>query len=388
MPLPFLFANVSTLATPALDANYAALGALTPIPCDVAGTDALTMTPLASTATVASYSNYMQFTGIAINDNTSSVTATINAVGVLPVFKDSSSGPVALTGGEIVATCAFGLMYDLALDSGNGGFHLILTTGSGGGVTVPGGSNTQIQFNDAGAFGGNAQMTFDKSLGGTLALFATNADGAGVGTGGHLSAGGGEGGGTSGNGGGVFITGGGATTLGTGGAVEYVAGASYVTGNGGRALLQGGDGGSTSGDGGFVQLLAGAAVTDGSGGTIQVFAGNSKTTHNGGPVNITAGNAGSGAGTGVGGNINLTAGNGGATSGAGGEITVVAGDAIGTNSNGGDVRLAAGAKTGSGTKGHIKMLLEDFADDTAAAAGGVPITGLYRTASAVKVRVA
>lgn len=31
--------------------------------------------------------------------------------------------------------------------------------------------------------------------------------------------------------------------------------------------------------------------------------------------------------------------------------------------------------------------LVDYADDTAAAAGGVPIGGLYRTASAVKVRV-
>lgn len=32
--------------------------------------------------------------------------------------------------------------------------------------------------------------------------------------------------------------------------------------------------------------------------------------------------------------------------------------------------------------------LGNYADDTAAAAGGVPVGGLYRTASAVKVRVA
>jgi len=32
--------------------------------------------------------------------------------------------------------------------------------------------------------------------------------------------------------------------------------------------------------------------------------------------------------------------------------------------------------------------LADYADDTAAASGGVPVGGLYRTASAVKVRVA
>ena len=31
--------------------------------------------------------------------------------------------------------------------------------------------------------------------------------------------------------------------------------------------------------------------------------------------------------------------------------------------------------------------LKDFANDAAAAAGGVPINGFYRTASAVKIRV-
>lgn len=32
--------------------------------------------------------------------------------------------------------------------------------------------------------------------------------------------------------------------------------------------------------------------------------------------------------------------------------------------------------------------LEDYADDTAAAAGGVPVGALYRTGSVIKVRVA
>jgi len=32
--------------------------------------------------------------------------------------------------------------------------------------------------------------------------------------------------------------------------------------------------------------------------------------------------------------------------------------------------------------------LQDFADDTAADAGGVPVGGLYRTGSVIKVRVA
>jgi len=43
-------------------------------------------------------------------------------------------------------------------DDGNG--VVTLTTGGGGGGT-PGGSDTQVQYNDAGSFGGNAGLTFD-----------------------------------------------------------------------------------------------------------------------------------------------------------------------------------------------------------------------------------
>jgi|DEB0MinimDraft_3_1074331.scaffolds.fasta_scaffold46285_1 hypothetical protein len=42
-------------------------------------------------------------------------------------------------------------------DDGNG--VVTLTTGGGGGT--PGGSDTQVQYNDAGSFGGNAGLTFD-----------------------------------------------------------------------------------------------------------------------------------------------------------------------------------------------------------------------------------
>jgi hypothetical protein len=75
----------------------------------------------------------MQFTGIAVNTNTSSVSAVVGTAGLLPVYKDTSGSPALLTGGEIVATCAFGLLYDSALNSSNGGFHLMQITGAGGG---------------------------------------------------------------------------------------------------------------------------------------------------------------------------------------------------------------------------------------------------------------
>lgn len=55
---------------------------------------------------------------------------------------------------------------------GNAGGTYTLTSTSSLGITgggTPGGSNTQVQFNDSGSFGGNAALTFNKSNG-TLSL--------------------------------------------------------------------------------------------------------------------------------------------------------------------------------------------------------------------------
>lgn len=49
-------------------------------------------------------------------------------------------------------------------DNGNGSVS-IDSSGGGGGSAVPGGSNTQVQFNDSNAFGGNANLVFDKTSG-------------------------------------------------------------------------------------------------------------------------------------------------------------------------------------------------------------------------------
>ena len=48
--------------------------------------------------------------------------------------------------------------------SGTGATKTITITG-GGGSGTPGGSDTQVQFNDGGSFGGNAGMTFNKTTG-------------------------------------------------------------------------------------------------------------------------------------------------------------------------------------------------------------------------------
>lgn len=60
----------------------------------------------------------------------------------------------------------------LRLYNGNVGGYII----NGGGGGTPGGANTQVQFNNAGAFGGSANLTFDAATG-TLSTGAVAATG-------------------------------------------------------------------------------------------------------------------------------------------------------------------------------------------------------------------
>jgi hypothetical protein len=118
----------------ALDNNFTTFGALVPIPCGISGTNTLTLTQnavgLVPTPTIQGYSTGMLFTGIAAGNNTGPVQASVGSAGVLNVYKDSPAGPVLLTGSpaEIVSGNAISLLYDAALNSGAGGFHLIAST--------------------------------------------------------------------------------------------------------------------------------------------------------------------------------------------------------------------------------------------------------------------
>lgn len=67
---------------------------------------------------------------------------------------------------------------------GRDGVSRVLST-SGGGSTFPGGSDTQVQFNDAGSFAGDAGLTYNK---GTDTLTATHLVGEGSGVTGVLPA--------------------------------------------------------------------------------------------------------------------------------------------------------------------------------------------------------
>jgi len=77
--------------------------------------------------------------------------------GNINVQQKSNLGPasnVIITGG----TNGYFLQTD-------GAGNLSWAVAGGGGSTVPGGSNTQIQFNDSGSFGGNNSFTFNKTSG-------------------------------------------------------------------------------------------------------------------------------------------------------------------------------------------------------------------------------
>lgn len=125
MPLTWtLFGNLTNPGLGELDNNFTQLAAMASVPCTFSGTNAITMTPLVSAIPIGTYFNYMVFMGIAVATNTGSTTASYGSLTSLNVYKDSSSGPVALSGGEIVSGNAVFLTYDGALNGGSGGFHL------------------------------------------------------------------------------------------------------------------------------------------------------------------------------------------------------------------------------------------------------------------------
>lgn len=92
---------------------------------------------------------------------TSTGSATLN-LNVLGAKKWYTSPTTQVGTGDVVIDTIYLVAYDATLDSGTGGFLIVGGGGTGGGGT-PGGSDTQVQFNDGGAFGGDAGMTYNKT---------------------------------------------------------------------------------------------------------------------------------------------------------------------------------------------------------------------------------
>jgi hypothetical protein len=178
--------------------------------------------------------------------------------------------------------------------------------GSSGATTTPGGADTNVQFNDAGAFGGQQDFYFNKALSllgvgsiiGSLqsAMTLTPAERTTVGAGYALTLTGGTP--QAGSNGGAASLFGGASTTGSGGSVTVRSGAS-TSGSGGNLTLAAGDG--TSLVGGSAELRAGSGSIFA--GEVLIRAGNStNAAAAGGIVNIRAGFNES---SGIGGSVNI-----------------------------------------------------------------------------------
>lgn len=156
MPLPVTFATLA--ASPPnqplslFDTQFAALAVCTIIPCQVTGTNALTLTPLINTPTPV-YMELSAFSTIAAETNTGAVAALVGGLASLPVYKDTVSGPAALTGGEITIGNVVVLYYDALLNSGNGGFHLGGGSGGSGSGGATGPTGATGPFGATGATG-------------------------------------------------------------------------------------------------------------------------------------------------------------------------------------------------------------------------------------------
>lgn len=205
----------------------------------------------------------------------------------------------------------------------------------GGGT--PGGSDTQIQFNDAGAFGGDADYTWTKATN-LLVLGSTATPG---------------------------TIRGGPGTAANGATLKIFGGAAGTTNAGGILTLEGGPGGATSGNSAGVNINSGT-VTDGDAGSIFITGRDGVgTSRAGGAISGTAGNSTTAV---QGANVSWTAGNGGPT-GNGGTVTLKAGNGGATSGGGGDVILTPGTATAGSVGGKINSQ------------GAIAITGTKFTAS-------
>lgn len=125
MPWPITFASSNTPDLVWLDENFAAVGITVITPGAIAGTNTLTFTPAGNTPTIAAYQNYQLFSGLMTASNTGAVTFRVGGLAALPVYKASPSGPIPLSGGELIVLNYVLFAYDSFLNSGGGGFQIV-----------------------------------------------------------------------------------------------------------------------------------------------------------------------------------------------------------------------------------------------------------------------
>ncbi len=228
-----------------------------------------------------------------------------------------------------------GLTRVTVLGSSNGGSLVNFTGGTQdvfctapAAYLLPAGANTQIQFNNAGAFGGSANFTYDTGTntftvgpaGATTNIETLAPTGSTIA--GSLRIRGKNASATNGAGGGISYVGGNALGTGTGGGHTFSCGSGRIGGaisftsangtlNGGSMSFNSGQS-DAGGTGGNFNMNAGIGATTASGGFFEMTAGNAASSGNGGSFTMTAGGS---LGSGAGGDFTFTALSGGAANG-------------------------------------------------------------------------
>ena len=96
----YTFAAVTTATGAQLDATFNQAGLLGTIQCATAGTNTLILTPAVASPPIQLQAG-LRLGVVATATNTGPVTANVSSTGALNVYKDTASGPAALSGNEI-----------------------------------------------------------------------------------------------------------------------------------------------------------------------------------------------------------------------------------------------------------------------------------------------
>ena len=142
------------------DDTFNAMTAGMAIPCNASGTNTISLLPLANMGALQAYVELAGAKFRAVANSTGPVTAQINGLGFLPVYK--SDGVTQINVSDILLGQLYAIWYSAALNSGLGGFFLQsmpVSAGIGTAVTIPQGRltaqiSTPVNFTSNSGIGG------------------------------------------------------------------------------------------------------------------------------------------------------------------------------------------------------------------------------------------